>query len=62
MVTEVNIRCSPSSIPEVLMMDITNLDIGQTFHVSDLVLLEGIKVQDDPTKTILGIVAPKKKE
>jgi large subunit ribosomal protein L25 len=62
MVTEVNVRCSPTNIPENLEVDITNLNIGKSIAVGDLDLLEGIKVEDDPNKIILGIVAPKKKE
>lgn len=62
MVTEVNVRCSPTNIPENLKVDITNLNIGKSIAVGDLDLLEGIKVEDDPNKIILGIVAPKKKE
>jgi large subunit ribosomal protein L25 len=62
MVTEVKVRCAPTNIPEFLAMDISQVDIGGSFLVSDLTLPEGIKVEDDPKKTILTIVAPKKKE
>lgn len=62
MITEVKVRCSPTNIPEVLLMDITDVNIGQSFQVADLTLSEGVKVEDDPNKTILTIVAPRKKE
>lgn len=62
MVTQVNVRCSPTNIPEFLNMDITELDITHSFKVSNLVLAEGIKVEDDPKKIILNIVPPKKTE
>lgn len=61
MVTEVKVRCFPDSIPQFLEMDISKVDIGKTFQVSDLVLPEGINVLDDPNKNIIGIVAPRKK-
>lgn len=61
MVTEVKVRCAPANIPEFLAMDISNVNIGGSFQVGDLSLPEGIKVEDDPQKTILTIVAPKKK-
>ncbi len=61
MVTDVKVRCSPFNIPENLSMDISSVDIGKSFQVIDLVLPEGVKVQDDPKKTILSIVAPRKK-
>jgi large subunit ribosomal protein L25 len=59
--TEVKIRCLPDSIPSVLEMDITNVDIGKTFQVRDLVLSEGLTVLDDPNKNLIGISAPRKK-
>jgi large subunit ribosomal protein L25 len=61
MVTEVKVRCFPTNIPEVLEMDITDLKIGGSFQVGDLTLPEGVKVEDDPNKTIISIAAPKKK-
>jgi len=61
MVTEVKVRCFPDNIPQFLEMDISHVDIGKTFQVADLVLPEGIKVEDDPNKNIIGIVAPRKK-
>lgn len=62
MVTQVKVRCSPTNIPEFLTLDISALDIANSFHVGDLILPEGVQVEDDPKKTILSIVAPKKKE
>lgn len=61
MTTEVKVRCLPDNIPQALEMDISKVDIGDTFPVADLVLAEGINVLDDPYKNIIGIVAPRKK-
>ncbi len=60
--TQVKIRCLPDQILDFLEMDITNIDIGQRFQVSDLVLPEGLVVLDDPNKNLIGIAAPRKKE
>jgi large subunit ribosomal protein L25 len=59
--TQVKIRCLPDRIPEFLEMDITNVDIGKTFQVKDLVLSEGLTVLDEPNKNLIGIAAPRKK-
>ena len=60
--TEVKVRCLPDRIPQTLEMDITNVDIGKTFAVGDLVLPEGVVVLDDPNKNLIGIAAPRKKD
>ena len=43
-VTEVLIQCLASQLPEHLTIDLSNLAKGQSLHVSDLKLAEGIKV------------------
>jgi large subunit ribosomal protein L25 len=59
-VTEVNVLCPPDLIPEVIDIDMTSLKMGGSVSVGDLVLSEGIVCKDDPSKTILSIIAPKK--
>ena len=58
--TEVKIQCPPESIPETLDVDMNPLDIGVILTVGDLALPEGIRVIDEPEKTILTIIAPAK--
>ena len=43
-VTELLIQCLASQLPEHLTIDLSNLAKGQSLHVSDLKLAEGIKV------------------
>jgi large subunit ribosomal protein L25 len=43
-VTELLIQCLASQLPEHLTVDLSNLAKGQSLHVSDLKLAEGIKV------------------
>ena len=42
--TEVEIQCLASQLPEFLSVDLGNLVKGQSLHVSDLVLGQGVKV------------------
>jgi len=60
-VTDVEIQCLASSLPEFLTVDLGNLVKGQSLHVSDLVLGEGIKVvthgKRDPV--IAAVTVPK---
>ncbi|MBN1897874.1 MAG: 50S ribosomal protein L25 [Spirochaetes bacterium] len=55
---ELNIECLPKDIPELITTDITNLQIGDSIHVSDLQIREGIRVLDKPDQVILTIGLP----
>ncbi|MGN8224926.1 50S ribosomal protein L25 [Gracilimonas sp. BCB1] len=54
----VRIRVLPADIPAEFEMDISPLEIGQSFHISDLDL-EGIIPLDDLSRTIVTIRPPK---
>ena len=41
---ELNIQCLASQLPEFLTVDLGNMTKGQTLHVSDIALGEGMKV------------------
>jgi len=60
-VTDVEIQCLASQLPEFLTVDLGNLVKGQSLHVSDLVLAEGVKVvthgKKDPV--IAAVTLPK---
>jgi large subunit ribosomal protein L25 len=43
-VTELQIQCLASQLPEFLTVDLGNLGKGQSLHVSDVKLADGIKV------------------
>jgi large subunit ribosomal protein L25 len=55
---EIEVECLPDRIPGHIKMDISGLEIGQSLHVSDLKLGEGIKVFTDPDEVIVNIIAP----
>jgi len=55
---EILIECLPDKIPGKIDIDIPKLEIGQSVHVSDLKLEEGIKILTDPHEVIVNIVAP----
>lgn len=55
---DVEIECLPDKIPGHIKIDISGLEIGQSFHVRDLQLEEGIKVLTDPGDVIVNIIAP----
>ena len=62
-VREVAVNTTPAQIPESVEIDVSELLIGQSVHVSDLVALyPGIEFVDDAQMTIAHVSPPKKLE
>ncbi|MFZ6017794.1 MAG: 50S ribosomal protein L25/general stress protein Ctc [Nitrospirota bacterium] len=55
---EIEIECLPDRIPRRIEIDISKLETGQSLHVSDLKLEEGIKVLTSPDEVIVNVIAP----
>ncbi len=53
---EIEIECLPGQIPEHIDIDVSALGVGDSLHISDLVLPAGLKVLDDPNITIVNIL------
>lgn len=52
------IECLPNQIPDKIDVDVTNLLIGQSVHVKDIALPQGLKVLGDPNVTVALVAAP----
>jgi len=57
---EVNVEALPLEVPEHIEVDVSNLEIGATLRISDLVAPEGAKLLDDPESVVATITAPTK--
>jgi large subunit ribosomal protein L25 len=55
---EIEVECLPDRIPGHIKIDISELEIGQSFHVSDLKLEEDIKVLTAHDEVIVNVIAP----
>jgi large subunit ribosomal protein L25 len=56
---ELEIEVDPSDIPDHFELDITNMVIGDSLHVSDIKLPEGVTVLDDPETSVAVLAAPR---
>jgi len=59
-VLHVNIEALPDDLPEMLHFDVSNLHVGETVHVRDLVAPKGVSILDDPDEIVASVVAPAK--
>jgi len=57
-IREIQIRCEPREIPDTLDVDVSNLDVHDLLHVSDIQVSEAIEILTDPEQVIatVGIV------
>ena len=44
---EVSVECLPLAIPDALTVDIAGLDIGDSLHLRDLAVPEGVRILED---------------
>ena len=57
-IREIDVRCEPREIPDSLDVDVSNLDVHDTLHVSDIKVAEGVEILTDAEIVIatVGIV------
>lgn len=56
------VRCIPSKIPESFILDVTELDLNDTLHVSDIMFEEGVEPRIDVEQTICSVAVPRVEE
>ncbi|NOY54705.1 MAG: 50S ribosomal protein L25 [Actinobacteria bacterium] len=54
----VEVEALPTEIPQSIVVDITEMTIGDTLRISDLPAIEGVEYLDDPDDPVVTIVVP----
>jgi large subunit ribosomal protein L25 len=49
------IEALPKDLPQVIEVDVTNLNVGESLHVRDLQLPAGVTAITDPDQTVVAI-------
>ena len=65
--TSVEVSCLPGDLPEFIEVDIGNLAIGESVHMSELVLPEGLSIPvllqgADHDQVVVAVNAPRRAE
>ena len=58
---EIEIRCEPREIPDSLDVDVSNLDVHDTLHVSDITVSEAVEILTD-AELVIATVGMTKEE
>jgi large subunit ribosomal protein L25 len=59
---ELELECLPRAIPEEITLDVTALELGESLHVRDLALPEGVTLVSDPDLSVVSVAAPRAEE
>jgi large subunit ribosomal protein L25 len=56
---ELEVSCLPMAIPEVISVDVSQLDIGHSLHVGELALPEGVRATAEPERAVVHVITPR---
>lgn len=59
---ELELACLPLSIPSEVTADVSTMELGDSLHVRDITLPEGVELKSDPDLSVISVVAPKAEE
>lgn len=60
MIHELEVNCLPSQIPDIIEVDVTNLQIGENLLISDIKIPSGVTTRLDADQVVVTILAPQK--
>ncbi|MCX5687838.1 MAG: 50S ribosomal protein L25 [Candidatus Omnitrophica bacterium] len=52
---EADVECLPTNIPDKIEVDVTNLKIGSTLSIKDILSPEGVKILGDPESIVFSV-------
>jgi large subunit ribosomal protein L25 len=59
---ELECLVDPANIPSRIEFDVTELNIGRSVHVGEIVVPEGVEVMQDADETVVVVAAPKEEK
>jgi large subunit ribosomal protein L25 len=59
---KLKVRSLPKDLPEQIIVDVTSLEIGKAFHISDIKAPQGVEILGDRHITVVAVAAPRAEE
>jgi len=54
----ISLRCLPKNLPELIKVDVSALKVGESIHIRDVQLPEGVEALDDADLTVFIVAEP----
>ncbi|MBH8551268.1 50S ribosomal protein L25/general stress protein Ctc [Nostocaceae cyanobacterium CENA357] len=61
-INELQVSCSPENIPEAIEVDVSNLKVGDSLHINELSLPEGVTVLGGTDQLVVNVLPPRVSE
>ncbi|MEE9215018.1 MAG: 50S ribosomal protein L25 [Thermodesulfobacteriota bacterium] len=58
-IRDIEVECLPGDIPNSFDLDVTELDLNHSLHVSDIEVDEKVDILNDPKSPIVSVIIPK---
>ncbi len=59
MIREIKVLCDPTVIPDSIDVDVSDLDVNQSVHISDLKVGNGIEIHEDADSLVATVIIVK---
>lgn len=55
---KVKVKATPRDLPEVINLDVTNLEIGQSIHIGEIPPIQGVEILGHKESPVVAVAAP----
>ncbi|MBK8000345.1 MAG: 50S ribosomal protein L25 [Verrucomicrobia bacterium] len=55
---KIKVRCLPKDLPEVIVVDVSALEVGKAIHIGEIKAPEGVEILGDKHISVLAVKAP----
>jgi large subunit ribosomal protein L25 len=55
---KVKVRATPKDLPEVITVDVSNLEVGKSIHIGDIAVPEGVEILGHKENPVVSVAAP----
>ena len=59
---EIKILCEPANIPDSIDIDVSNMDLNDSIHISDIKVGKGLEIHENPEALVAAIVVVRQVE
>lgn len=56
---KVRVKCLPKDLPEFIQVNVENMNVGETIHLGEVPLPDGVEVMGDKNIPVVSIAAPR---